>query len=354
MNTNIYLVFLHSLWISQKKLSLIFSNNNNFKDFYLNISAKNLKNYYKENEIEKILGKKEKLDENYIINIIKNQNIQIISIKDKDYPKLLKEIQNPPFLLYIKWKVDNSPKIAIIWSRNMTLYWKKVIEKITPDLSKYFVIVSWWANWCDSEAHMQAIKNQAKTISIIWTWIDIDYPVSNKKLYQKIIENNWWILSIFPIWENANSYNFPIRNEIIAWISSWVLVIESSEKSWTLITVNLALEQGKDVFAVVWDIFKANSLWCNNLIKNGHAKMVTNSEDILEEYNIVNKINSEKIQFSNDKEKIIYDLLILENLDIDELIEKTKFSLNDISVNISMLEIKWVIKKSMNWRYEIN
>lgn len=352
----IYLAALHSLWITQKKLFQIFENNKNYKDFFDNLSFKNLKPYCTEKEIEIILAKKEKFVLEKLIKAIEDRKVEVITIDDKRYPELLKQISNSPYLFYLRWQIDNSPKIVVIWSRSMTSYWKKVIEKLIPWLSKYFTIVSWWAMWCDSEWHIQTILNDGKTIVVVWTWIDIDYPSSNKKLFDDIVEKNWWIISIFPIWEIWNAYNFPIRNEIVSAISSWVIVIESSEKSWTLITANLALEQWKDVFAVPWDLFKSNSVWCNNLIKNGHAKMVTTVEDILEEYNIKSSYqitNSQKIEFWNNIEKVIYGILLLESLDTDELVMKSNINLTDISTNLSMLEIKWIIRKSINWKYKI-
>lgn len=356
MSDLIHLAYLHSLWISQKKLSLIFENTENYKDFYEKLSYGTLKPYCTEKEIISILWKKEKVDFDKIEKIIKEKQVDIITIKDTRYPNLLKEISNPPYLFYLRWLIDNSPKIVIIWSRSMTSYGKKVIEKLVPGLSKYFVIVSWWAFWCDSQAHIQTLLNNWKTIAVIWTWIDIDYPIQNKKLFDDIVEKNWWIISIFPIWEVANTYNFPIRNEIVSAISSWVVVIESGEKSGTLITANLALEQGKDVFAVPWDLYKSNSIWCNNLIKNWNAKMITTVEDILEEYNIKTNFEtnqSKNIDLWNNIEKIIYDILLLESFDTDDLVKKSNLSLFEISTNLSMLEIKWIIKKSINWKYEI-
>lgn len=356
MSELIYLAYLHSLWISQRKLLQIFETKENYKEFYEKLNHNSLKPYYSEKEISNILSKKDIINLDKINKILNDKSVKIITINDHWYPDLLKQISNPPYLLYVRWKIDNSPKIVIIWSRNMTSYGKKIIEKLIPWLSKYFVIVSWWASWCDSEAHIQTLLNGWKTIVVIWTWIDLDYPGTNTKLFNDIVEKNWGIISIFPIWEIANPYNFPIRNEIVSAISSWIVVIESGEKSGTLITANLALEQWKDVFAVPWDLYKSNSIWCNNLIKNGNAKMVTNTEDILEEYNIKTIFNEtiiKNIVLWNNVEKVIYNILLLESLDTDDLVRKSSLTLNEISTNLSMLEINWIIKKSINWKYEI-
>ena len=356
MSELIYLACLHSLWISQRKLLQIFENKDNYKEFYEKLNYQSLKPFLWEKEVTSVLWKLEKIIPEQIAKIIKEKSVEIVTIKDPKYPELLKQIANPPYLFYIRWLIDNSPKIVIIWSRSMTSYGKRAIEKLVPWLSKYFTIVSWWAFWCDSEAHLQTLKNNWKTIAVIWTWIDLDYPIQNKKLFDDIVAKGGWIISIFPVWEVANTYNFPIRNEIVSAISSWVVVIESGEKSGTLITANLALEQWKDVFAVPWDLYKSNSIWCNNLIKNGNAKMITVTEDILEEYNIKTKFDEtskQNIVFWNNIEKIIYDKLLLESLDTDELVLKTGLWLWDTMTNISMLEIKGIIRKSVNGKYEI-
>jgi len=351
----LYLACLHKIWINQKKLFEIFKENNNYKKFFLNIWVKNLEKYlFTQKQIDYILENKNKINIWKIKEKLKERKVQIITINNKKYPNLLSQIFNPPYFFYLRWKIDNKPKISVVWTRKISLYWKKIIEKIIPELSNFFDIVSWWAAWCDSYAHEICLKSWNNTICVIWTWIDIDYPVWNKKLFDKIIEKWWWIISIFPIWEVWNPYNFPIRNEIVAWISLWTLIIEWKMKSWTSITANLALEMWKDLFAVPWDIFKINSFWCNNLIKNWNAKLISQVDDILEEYNL--KIKNKKIIkpiFSNKIEEKIYNIILIENLTIDELIKKTWINLWDLILNLTNMEIKNMAKKTIWWKYEI-
>ena len=327
MKEEIYLVALHSIGLSQKSLNLIFKRKQNYKEFYENLNHNNLINsWLKENQIKKILEKKEKISIQKIEEKLKNREVNIITIKDKNYPKLLKQISAPPYLLYVRWKIDDSPKFAVVWARAISSYGKKSVEKIIPEVSNYFTIVSWWAAWCDSEAHMQTLKSWNKTIAIIWTWIDIDYPTYNKKMYDDIINSGWAIISIFTLWEPWNPYNFPIRNELVAALSVWTLVVEAQEKSWSLITAKLSLDLWKDLFAIPWEIFRKNSEWCNNLIKNWEAKLVSKAKDILEEYwvnqNNVEKTESKKLVFADKIEENIYNCIILENLTIDELSKK--------------------------------
>lgn len=356
-NEKIFLVLLHSIWITHKKLHLIFTKNNNYREVYENINKDFLLSFwFTLDQINKILDNKKNININNINKKLNDRKVEIICYHDNNYPVLLKELFSPPFLLYVRWKIDNSPKISIVWSRKISNYWEEVIKKIVPDISKYFTIVSGWALWCDSLAHIETLKSWNKTISIIWTWIDIDYPVSNKKLYDEIVEKWWAVISVFPLWEFWNVYNFPIRNEIVASLSVWVLIIEAWEKSWTLITANQALDLWKDLFVVPWDIFKKNCIWTNNLIKNWNAKLITCSDDILCEYNIVSnkELKKEKnINFIDKIEQDIYDILLLNDLCINELSKKLELDISTLLYKIWFMEINNYIKKWNWWKYQI-
>lgn len=351
-----FFAFLHSCGISQKKLFSIFEQRNNPKEVFENLSIQTLKPYYSNTEnIEKILETKKKLDTKYLENIITKQDIKIISFFDSEYPENLKNIANPPFILYVKGNIWNEARLGIIGSRKITQYGEKTIETLIPELSKYFTIVSWWAIGCDTKAHEVAVKGGGKTIVVFGTGIDKNYPAGNSELYKKIV-NAWGALvSQFPIWEWPQTYNFPQRNEIISGLSNGILVIEAGEKSGTLITAQLALDQGRDLFVVPWDIFKTNSLGCNNLIKKGEAKMITTLSDILEEYNflLTNEGEREKKTFQNKQEQDVYNLLILEALTIDELSKKLNIQSYEIAVTLSLLELTNAIRRTQNWTYEV-
>jgi DNA processing protein len=285
--------------------------------------------------------------------------VKIITVFDDDYPQDLLHISQTPFIIYVRWTLDNSQKFSVVWTRKISSYWKKIIQNIIPDISKYFIIVSWWAAWCDTLAHKMCIESWNKTLSIIWTGIDQDYPTNNKWLYDNIVEKGGGVLSIFPIWEVWNPYNFPIRNELVAGLSVGTLVVEAQSKSGTIITSNQCLDLWKDLFAVPWDIYLSNSSGCNELIKKWSAKLTTNSVDILEEYNIwwknntpssSNKVN---VKFSDDIEKNIYNLLLTEKYNINEISKNIWVDVRTLAFKLSMLEISWIIKKSLSWDYEI-
>ena len=302
------------------------------------------------------MDNKKQLDKDNLIVKMKLRKVRIITYFDREYPESFKQIHNPPFLFYLRWKIDNSPKVSVVWARKISSYWINIIKNIIPDLSEYFTIVSWGAWWCDSCAHNTTLDSWNKTLSIIWTWIDIDYPIKNRELYNRIVQKWWWVISIFPIWEVGNPYNFPIRNELVATISSWVLIVEAAKKSWTLITANMALDLWKELFVIPWDIFKTNSFGCNNLIKQWNAKLVTCVKDVLEEYNIVNKINfnnKNKKKFDNKIQEEIFNLLLIENLNNDEIGKKLWMLINVISLQLSILEINNYIKRWIWWKYYV-
>ena len=352
----LYLAGLHIIGFTHKKLFKIFENKQNYKEVFDNLNYDFLKkNWFLEKQIKIILENYKKLKLDDIEKKLEKRKVRIITVFDEEYPENLKNISNSPFLFYIRWKIDNSPKISIIWSRNISSYWKKVIKELIPWLVKYFQIVSWWAAGCDSVAHIETLNNKWKTISVIGTWIDIDYPIGNEKLFNEIARTGA-VVSIFPVWEVGNPYNFPVRNEIVAWLSEWILVIEAREKSWSLITTKMWLDLWKDIFAIPWEIFKWGSVGTNNLIKSWEAKLVWNVNDILEEYNILQSKNKPKkdINFNDEIEKNIYNILITENFSVDELVKKLNIDISVVNFKLSMMEVNWLITKNISWKYEIN
>lgn len=351
-----FLVYLHSLWLTHKVLHKIFEKNFDYETFYTELSFEKLKKYIqKDEQIFKILDLKKNLDTKNLEKKILNLWVKIITINDINYPKNLKQISYPPYLLYVRWELNgNDEFFSIVWSRKISNYAKKVGESIIPDLTKYFTIVSWWAWWCDTLVHKIAVDNNSKTVVVFWTWIDITYPSGNISLFEKVIETKGTIISIFPIGTPWSIYTFPIRNEIVSGISSWLLILEAWEKSWTLITANLSLDQWKNLFAIPWDIFSSNYIWTNNLIKNSSAKLVTSADDILEEYNYKIINTKKEIILENEVQNIVYNLLKYNlALSIDDILNKTQYEYWVLSLNLALLELNWIIKKDIFGKYGI-
>ena len=238
------------------------------------------------NEIlaDKIINKDNKNNlENYIEKMQK-EKISIITIDDKEYPNILKNIYDYPISLYIKGNsniLDNYT-IGIVGCRNATEYGIKAAQYFSYNLAKKGInIVSGLAKGIDSCAHIGTIKANGKTIAVVGNGLDIVYPRENQYLYEKIVEENGAIISEYPLGTEPEKMNFPARNRIISGISKGIIVIEAKKKSGTLITVDFALEQGRDVYVVPGNINSLNSVGTNDLIKQG-AKMVTKVDEIFE------------------------------------------------------------------------
>lgn len=249
-------------------------------------------------ELLNVPGVGEKLVENILESKIRNSienhikymeknNIDIISIDDADYPQILKEIYDYPISLYVKGniKILNDEAVAIVGCRDVSEYGKKSAKYFAYNLSKKNInIVSGLARGVDSYAHIGSIcaqkeGNCGKTIAVIGNGLDMIYPSENTKLAEEIIKNGGAIVTEYPLGTKPDKMNFPARNRIISGMSKKVVVVEAKKKSGTLITVDFALEQGREVFVVPGNINSINSVGTNDLIKQG-AKIATTYLDI--------------------------------------------------------------------------
>lgn len=216
--------------------------------------------------------------------------IDIVSINDEDYPQLLKNIYDFPISLYVKGnkKILNNQSISIIGCRNATTYGKKAAKYFAYHLAKNEItVVSGLARGIDSYAHIGALSGQCeskskegKTIAVLGNGLDTVYPAENVELYRKIVEFGGLIVSEYPLGVGPEKMNFPARNRIISGLCKKILVIEAKEKSGTMLTVDFALEQGKEIFAMPGNINSSNSVGTNHLIKCG-AQIATTYKDLL-------------------------------------------------------------------------
>lgn len=233
-----------------------------------------------------ILNINYKKDLNKYIEYMYKNNIQLININSNEYPNKLRDIFSPPQIIFIKGnkKLLNNFSIAIIGCRNHSDYGRRIAQKFAFELSqKDICIISGLARGIDSYSHIGCLEGCGKTIAVIGSGLDNIYPYENTTLAQKIVENDGAVISEYIIGTKPNKMNFPARNRIISGLSDGVLVIEARKRSGTLITVEFALEQGKNVFVTPGNIDNINSVGTNTLLKEG-SKLTTCIEDILEEY----------------------------------------------------------------------
>jgi DNA processing protein len=211
--------------------------------------------------------------------------IALVSLDDPSYPPRLKEIYDPPLILYVRGAVDilSQPGIAMVGTRHPTPYGSGMAERLAFDLAAQgLVIISGMARGVDTASHRGAIAARGKTIAVFGTGVDVIYPKENSRLSEQILALGGALISEFSLGTFAAPQNFPIRNRILSGMSVGVLVVEAAEYSGTRITARLALEQNRDVFAVPGNVTNKNSWGPNTLIKQG-ARLVATWEDVWEE-----------------------------------------------------------------------
>ncbi|MDI6603064.1 MAG: DNA-processing protein DprA [Patescibacteria group bacterium] len=274
--------------------------------------------------------------------------IKTITLEDKNYPKLLKEIKDPPEVLYY---IGTLPKpdencFAVVGTRRYSLYGKQVALEIASDLAEAgLTIVSGLAPGIDSFTHQAAVERNKRTIAILGTGLDEKsiYPQSNLKLARKILETGGCLISEYPPETPGSKFTFPQRNRIISGLSLGVLVVEAKQKSGALITAHHAFKQNRKVFAVPGSIYSSNSKGCHYLIKKG-AKLVETANDILLELNLPEITKSGLVTGENKEENLILEVLKKEALYIDKIIEKTKLNAATVASTLAILEIKGKVR----------
>jgi len=315
----------------------------------------------------KILG--EKTGQNFIryrvntdpdeyLTKVQSKNISIVTIEDKNYPKLLKEIADPPPVLYVRGEL--SPKffkksIAVVGARKMTSYGREVTEVLVRDLVfAGFTIVSGLAYGVDSYAHRVTIGNKGKTIAVLGGGVDRVYPRENEALAREIEKGSGAVISEFPVGMDSVPGNFPARNRIISGLSLGVLVTEAGDKSGSLITAGQAGEQGREVFAVPGSIHSKLSAGPSALIKQG-AKLVSNVNDILEElqFSSLDSQDSE-VKGDNEEENKIIELIRAGTTHVDQITREAKLPAAKIGSTLSVLEIKGKVKSLGSGSYSLN
>lgn len=255
----------------------------NPKNIFNKTKEELVKSGIKEKEAISIVDEKNKNNLDKYLQYMQRNQIEILTIYDKEYPKKLKEIYDPPAVLYIKGNKEilKEKAIAIVGCRLCTKYGEVVAKKIAYDLSISNInIISGLARGIDTYSHIGCLNGNAKTIAVVGSGLDTVYPEENKKLFNEIINKGGVIVSEYVVGTKPLAQNFPKRNRIISALSEGVVVVEARKKSGTLITVDCALEHGRELYVVPGNINSTNSYGTNELIKQG-AKIITDAEDIL-------------------------------------------------------------------------
>lgn len=297
-------------------------------------------------------GPLEKVVEKELV-LLKEAGGKMITLRDEDYPMRLKDIYDPPALLYVRGELrrEDELAIAIVGSRKTSPYGRWITEKIGQDLARQGVtVVSGMARGIDSVAHMGALQGGGRTIAVLGCGVDVIYPSENRNLFHQIIEHGA-VLSEFPMGSPPEGGHFPKRNRIISGLSIGVVIVQASAESGSLITAGYALEQGREVFAVPGNVGAEGSRGTNQLIKEG-AKLVESTEDILEE--ILPQWKREKemlpkaetpVPDLSEEEEVLYRLLGESPLHIDAIIRESQLDPGRVSSLLLNLELKELVSQ---------
>lgn len=262
----------------------------------------------------------------------------ILSIADAAYPQSLLNISDPPFLLFVKGRLEllNLPALAIVGSRNASPQGLRNAEAFAQSASEAgLCIVSGMAHGVDAAAHLGGLKGRGSSIAVVGTGLDKVYPSANRELAHQLAQHGA-IISEFPLGTPPLPANFPRRNRIISGLSLGCLVVEASLQSGSLITARMALEQDRDVFAIPGSIHSPQSKGCHTLIKQG-AKLVESAQDILEELGTVFTHAQTPLSALADHELFVH--LTFDPTDLDTLSQRSGLTIAALSAILLQLEL---------------
>lgn len=303
--------------------------------------------------------KRSKVNPDKVLDEVIRRGLSFLAFEDENYPYMLKNISNPPIVLYVKGDLGicNLEKtLAVVGSRKASTNAKDVLAKILNELRNTDIcIVSGLASGIDTCAHHGALNNNLRTIGVIASGFDFVYPTANKDLYKKIEEGGGAILSeYFPTFQPLQ-FRFPHRNRIVSGLSYGTLVAEAAAKSGALITANLCLEQGRELMCIPGLVSNPNTEGIYKLLKNG-AAMVTCAEDILSALNWevkpAKQLKMDFSQFSEEERKIL-DSIEIEPKGFDAISLLTGLKADSLLVNLTTLEIKGIIKQIEGEKYKM-
>lgn len=284
------------------------------------------------------------------LHLAEKMGVRIISWDNAEYPQNLKEIYDPPPILYILGKIlpQDQKAISVVGSRNPTTYGKAAAERIAFGLSRVGItVISGLARGVDSCAHRGALKAGGRTIGVLGCGLNIVYPPENKELYEQMAKQGA-VITEFPFNTPPDKDHFPIRNRVISGLALGVAVVEATLRSGSLITARFALEQGREVFAVPGNIDSPRSEGTNRLIKEG-AKLVLRAEDIIEELVPLQKVVAPpeiavQPNLTAEEEKI-YAILSSQPLHIDQVSARTEMASAKVLAILLSLELAGHVKQ---------
>ena len=305
--------------------------------------------------IERLVALREKVDLSRVWEQTQSKGIQVSTWMDETYPERLKEIEQPPPVLYLRGEYlpEDTWAVAIVGTRRVTPYGRQVTEEIASYLAANGItVVSGLARGVDSIAHNAALKAGGRTIAVLGSGVDRIYPPENRALAEQMIERGA-VLSDYAPGTPPESSNFPPRNRIISGLSMGVVVVEAGKTSGALITAEFAAEQGREVFAVPGNILAPQSKGTNKLIQQGALPLLSAS-DIMQALNLTRLGQhkaARKALPADDVEAKLLDAMGEEPQHVDEIRNQTGLPVEKVSATLVMMELKGMVRQVGNMQY---
>ncbi len=305
--------------------------------------------------IERIIQAREQVDLEKVWSKIEVQGIKILTWKDEAYPQRLKEIEQPPPVLYIRGEYlpDDLFAVAIVGTRRVTPYGRQITEELSSYLaSNGITVVSGLARGVDAIAHQAALKAGGRTIGVLGSGVDKIYPPEHRQLAERMMESGA-IISDYAPGTPPDASNFPPRNRIISGLSLAVVVIEAGETSGALITAEFAAEQGREVFAVPGSILAPQSKGTNKLIQKGALPLLS-VNDLMQALNLTRMGEhkaARKIIPADETEARVMSILSSEPLHVDEIRNQTELPIEKVSAALALMELKGMVRQVGGMNY---
>jgi DNA processing protein len=286
---------------------------------------------------------------------IQSMGVQVLTWDDAAYPRHLKEIDQPPPVLFVRGSLEPEDEwaVAIVGTRKVTAYGRQIAEEVAATLARNGVtIVSGLARGVDSIAHQASVNAGGRTLAVLGNGVDLVYPPENRKLAAQVIEHGA-LISDYPLGTQPDGVNFPPRNRIISGLSLAVIIVEAGQTSGALITAGFAAEQGRDVFAVPGNINAPQSAGTNRLIRDG-AQPLLSPQDVLEALNLtmVTEHQAARIVLPTDPvESRLYKLLSQQPMHVDEIRLQADLPIEAVSATLAMMELKGMVRQVGGMNY---
>lgn len=280
---------------------------------------------------------------------IQQQHVTVLTWDDESYPRRLKDIDQPPPVLYVKGTLEEQDDwaVAVVGTRHVTTYGRQVADEISGTLARSGVIVvSGMARGVDTIAHQAALNAGGRTIAVLGCGVDVVYPPENSRLAAQIIEHGA-LISDYPLRTAPESQNFPPRNRIISGLSQAVIVVEAGVTSGSLITATFAAEQGRDVFAVPGSILAPQCQGTNRLIRDGAAPLLS-PQDVLEALNLdmVTEHRAARVVLPTEPvERQLYQVLGREPMHVDDIRNQANLPIERVSATLALMELKGTVRQ---------